>query len=169
MIDLDEIVKKIQAVHSDLLEYEIREICEDYLSKFPKKTKEESKRKSLNKFVEKEFELDTYIEEKLEEEPMKKCSLDDIPSNFWGMKDFGCRLFDQYMRIEQGYSEDRIVPWCRYQDKTWRQDSFDRKKWGREDYIVEDDNRSRGNGWGDYDQGKRFEYMIFVTRFILEF
>ncbi len=62
MIDLEKIIKKIQAVHKEFHDAEIIELCEDYLSKFPKKTKEESKLKSLNKFIEKEFELDNLID-----------------------------------------------------------------------------------------------------------
>ncbi len=82
MIDLQEIVKKVQAVHKDFHDFEIIELCEEYLSKIPKKTKEESKRKSLNKFIEKEFELSMPKDIEESSQVIKQRSLDEMPISF---------------------------------------------------------------------------------------
>ena len=43
----------------DLNYYEIDEICQDFYDSIPEKIKEETKIKRLNKYITKEFELET--------------------------------------------------------------------------------------------------------------
>lgn len=61
-IDLSEFVEKVKITHPEFKEIEIIEICENYIASFPKKTKIESVKKSLNKYLSKEFSLDNPTE-----------------------------------------------------------------------------------------------------------
>ena len=73
----DEVINRIMAHHDDFSYEEIEEICEDFYNSIPKKIKQETKIKRLNKFVDKEFELD---KQELSLEQFNKIySLDNIP------------------------------------------------------------------------------------------
>ena len=50
---LEEIINSVLIHHEDFSHEEIKEICEDFLSEIPKKIKEETKLKRLQKFINK--------------------------------------------------------------------------------------------------------------------
>lgn len=54
-MDFQKYANEIIALHPEFTEEEIIELCEEYVSKFNKKTKEESKIRSLEKWLKKEF------------------------------------------------------------------------------------------------------------------
>ncbi|MFK7780351.1 MAG: ABC-F family ATP-binding cassette domain-containing protein [Candidatus Gracilibacteria bacterium] len=53
----DEVIKRVLEHHNEFTYEEVEEICEDFYNSIPKKIKENTKLKRLNKFVDKEFEL----------------------------------------------------------------------------------------------------------------
>lgn len=55
---LEEAIYRVLEKHSDFSYDEVKEICEDFLLTIPDKIKEETKFKRLNKYLDKEFELD---------------------------------------------------------------------------------------------------------------
>lgn len=55
MINFENYAQDIVALHPEFTEQEIIELCEEYVSKFNRKTKEESKIRSLEKWLKKEF------------------------------------------------------------------------------------------------------------------
>jgi hypothetical protein len=55
----EEIIAKILSHHDDFNYYEVNEICQDFYDEIPQKIKEETKLKRLNKYITKEFELDS--------------------------------------------------------------------------------------------------------------
>jgi hypothetical protein len=55
---LDDIINRVLEKHSDFSYEEIQELCEDFLSEIPEKIKESTKIKRLNKYINKEFELE---------------------------------------------------------------------------------------------------------------
>jgi hypothetical protein len=54
----NEIVNRVLAHHDDFEYNEVFEICEEFYNEIPKKIKEETKLKRLNKYIDKEFELE---------------------------------------------------------------------------------------------------------------
>jgi hypothetical protein len=56
-MNFDNIISKVIEKHPEFNEFELEEICEEYISHFPKKTKEETKYKSLKKYFIKEFDI----------------------------------------------------------------------------------------------------------------
>ncbi len=59
MIDFEKYSKEIVTLHPEFTEEEIFELCEEYVSRFNRKTKEESKIRSLEKWLKKEFMWNT--------------------------------------------------------------------------------------------------------------
>lgn len=64
-MNLEECINTVIHYHPEFTYEEVEELCLDYLSQFKKKTKEESKLKSLKKYLNKEFELDLFKDELL--------------------------------------------------------------------------------------------------------
>jgi hypothetical protein len=55
---LDQYIKEIIIHHPEFTHQEIQNLCDEYLLKFNKKTKESSKIKSITKYLSKEFGVD---------------------------------------------------------------------------------------------------------------
>ncbi|QFR39338.1 ABC-F family ATP-binding cassette domain-containing protein [Candidatus Gracilibacteria bacterium 28_42_T64] len=55
---LENIINRVLEHHDDFTYEEVKEICDDFLAEIPKKIKPETKLKRLNKFLDKEFELE---------------------------------------------------------------------------------------------------------------
>lgn len=64
-MNIDECINTVIHYHPEFSYEEVQELCLDYLSQFKKKTKEESKLKSLKKYLNKEFWLDLFKDELL--------------------------------------------------------------------------------------------------------
>ena len=64
-MNLDECINTVIHYHPEFSYEEVQELCLDYLSQFKKKTREESKLKSLKKYLNKEFWLDLFKDELL--------------------------------------------------------------------------------------------------------
>ena len=92
---IDESITKILELNPDLTYAEVYELCSDYLLKFNKPTKEETKIKSLKKYLSKFFEIDLFADEepKLEEIQPSMSPLQSIPKQYfqersWAKKDY---------------------------------------------------------------------------------
>ena len=92
---IDESITKILEINPDLTYAEVYELCSDYLLKFNKPTKEETKIKSLKKYLGKFFEIDLFADEepKLEEVQPSISPLQSIPKQYfqersWAKKDY---------------------------------------------------------------------------------
>ncbi len=81
----EEIINRVLAHHDDFNYYEIDEICHDFYDSIPEKIKEETKLKRLNKYITKEFELDTK-EFTFQWKNNKKYSLENIPKSLFEWK-----------------------------------------------------------------------------------
>jgi hypothetical protein len=55
----EEIINKVLEAHDDFNYYEIEEMCQDFYDEIPAKIKEETKLKRVNKYITKEFELNS--------------------------------------------------------------------------------------------------------------
>lgn len=73
---LDEIIKKVISHHPYFTFEEVKDICEMFLAEQDEKIKEETKLKRLNKYLEKEFELDKIID--IEKTSNREYSLENI-------------------------------------------------------------------------------------------
>ncbi|MDD2871298.1 MAG: ABC-F family ATP-binding cassette domain-containing protein [Candidatus Gracilibacteria bacterium] len=73
---LNEVIEKVIAHHPDFTYNEVKELCEDFLSQQDPKIKEETKFKRLNKYLDKEFELD---ETHVKKDVFKEYDLENIP------------------------------------------------------------------------------------------
>ena len=82
---IDESITKILELNPDLTYAEIYELCSDYLLKFNKPTKEETKIKSLKKYLSKFFEVDLFADEepKLEDIQPSISPLQSIPKQYF--------------------------------------------------------------------------------------
>ena len=82
---IDESITKILELNPDLTYAEVYELCSDYLLKFNKPTKEETKIKSLKKYLGKFFEIDLFIdnEPKLENIQPSISPLQSIPKQYF--------------------------------------------------------------------------------------
>ncbi len=92
---IDESITKILEINPDLTYAEVYELCSDYLLKFNKPTKEETKIKSLKKYLSKFFEIDLFVDEepKLENIQPTVSPLQSIPKQYfqersWAKKDY---------------------------------------------------------------------------------
>jgi hypothetical protein len=72
-----EIINRVLEHHDEFSYEEIEEICQDYYNEIPKKIKEETKLKRVNKYITSEFELDSFL--KIEKSDNKEYNLDTIP------------------------------------------------------------------------------------------
>ncbi len=82
---IDESITKILELNPDLTYTEVYELCSDYLLKFNKPTKEETKIKSLKKYLSKFFEIDLFADEepKLEDIQPSMSPLQSIPKQYF--------------------------------------------------------------------------------------
>ena len=82
---IDESITKILEINPDLTYAEVYELCSDYLLKFNKPTKEETKIKSLKKYLGKFFEIDLFVDEepKLEDIQPSMSPLQSIPKQYF--------------------------------------------------------------------------------------
>jgi len=79
-MNLDPYIEIVIKHHSEFSPQEVQEICEEYISRFNKKTKEATKEKSLKKYLSKEFALNFEEELKNHDEfPVKSNAFDAIP------------------------------------------------------------------------------------------
>ncbi len=92
---IDQSITQILELNPDLTYAEVYELCSDYLLKFNKPTKEETKIKSLKKYLSKFFELDLFAndEPKLEDIQPSLSPLQSIPKQYfqersWAKKDY---------------------------------------------------------------------------------
>ena len=92
---IDESITKILEINPDLTYTEVYELCSEYLLKFNKPTKEETKIKSLKKYLGKFFEIDLFADEepKLEDIQPSMSPLQSIPKQYfqersWAKKDY---------------------------------------------------------------------------------
>lgn len=81
---LDEAIYRVLAKHDDFTYDEVKEICEDFLLGITDKIKDETKMKRLNKYLDKEFELDGDFE--IETESNKVYALETIPKYLFSWK-----------------------------------------------------------------------------------
>ena len=82
---IDQAITDILEVNPDLTYAEVYELCSDYLLKFNKPTKEETKIKSLKKYLSKFFEIDLFEndEPKFEEIQNSISPLQSIPKQYF--------------------------------------------------------------------------------------
>ena len=82
---IDESITKILELNPDLTYAEVYELCSDYPLKFNKPTKEETKIKSLKKYLGKFFEIDLFADEepKLEDIQPSMSPLQSIPKQYF--------------------------------------------------------------------------------------
>lgn len=93
-MNLDECINTVIHYHPEFSYEEVQELCLDYLSQFKKKTKEESKLKSLKKYLNKEFWLNLFKDELLwtseydsySSEQPKFTPLKSIPKSYFQWK-----------------------------------------------------------------------------------
>jgi hypothetical protein len=72
-----EIINKVLEQHDDFSYEEIEEMCQDFYDEIPKKIKEETKLKRVNKYITSEFELEnSSVNQKSNN---KEYSLETIP------------------------------------------------------------------------------------------
>ncbi len=81
----EKIINKVLAHHDDFNYSEIEEICQEFYDSIPEKIKEETKLKRVNKFITKEFELDTK-EFTFKNNSNKEYSLENIPKYLFEWK-----------------------------------------------------------------------------------
>lgn len=82
---IDQSITQILENNPDLTYTEVYELCSDYLLKFNKPTKEETKIKSLKKYLSKFFEIDLFADDelKLEEIQASISPLQSIPKQYF--------------------------------------------------------------------------------------
>jgi len=81
---LDEVINRVLEQHDDFTYEEVKEICDEFWLEIPSKIKDSTKLKRLNKFVNKEFELQS--EGKIIEISNKEYSLENIPKYLFAGK-----------------------------------------------------------------------------------
>ena len=92
---IDQSITEILEKNPDLTYAEVYQLCSDYLLKFNKPTKEETKIKSLKKYLSKFFEIDLFADDepKLEDIQPSISPLQSIPKQYfqersWAKKDY---------------------------------------------------------------------------------
>ena len=82
---IDQSITTILELNPELTYAEVYELCADYLLKFNKPTKEETKIKSLKKYLSKFFEIDLFADEepKLEDIQPSMSPLQSIPKQYF--------------------------------------------------------------------------------------
>ena len=92
---IDESITKILELNPDLTYAEVYELCSDYLLKFNKPTKEETKIKSLKKYLGKFFEIDLFADEELK--------LEDIQPSMSPLQSIPKQYFQERSRAKKDY------------------------------------------------------------------
>ena len=92
---IDESITKILELNWDLTYAEVYELCADYLLKFNKPTKEETKIKSLKKYLGKFFEIDLFADD----EP----NLEDIQPNISPLQSIPKQYFQERVSAKKDY------------------------------------------------------------------
>ena len=92
---IDESITKILELNWDLTYAEVYELCADYLLKFNKPTKEETKIKSLKKYLSKFFEIDLFADD----EP----KLEDIQPNISPLQSIPKQYFQERVSAKKDY------------------------------------------------------------------
>jgi len=87
-MNIQDYINQVISIHPEFTKQEIQELCEEYLNKFNKKTKESSKEKSLKRYLGKEFWLDfsqnsEWLENHIEH---KKDPFRSIPKRFFQIR-----------------------------------------------------------------------------------
>ena len=82
---IDQSISQVLESHPDLTYAEVYQLCADYLLKFNKPTKEETKIKSLKKYLSKFFEIEMFADDKgnLEEHQPSISPLQSIPKQYF--------------------------------------------------------------------------------------
>ena len=82
---IDQSIRQVLESHPDLTYAEVYQLCADYLLKFNKPTKEETKIKSLKKYLSKFFEIEMFADDKgnLEEHQPSISPLQSIPKQYF--------------------------------------------------------------------------------------
>lgn len=114
-----EIINKVLEQHDDFSYEEIEEMCQDYYDEIPKKIKEETKLKRINKYIISEFELEnSSVNQKSNN---KEYSLETIPKYLfeWKTKIASSliNIKNLYKNIEQTYLFDDANLKVNKQDK----------------------------------------------------
>ena len=92
---IDESITKILESNPELTYAEVYELCADYLLKFNKPTKEETKIKSLKKYLSKFFEIDLFADD----EP----KLEDIQPNISPLQSIPKQYFQERVSAKKDY------------------------------------------------------------------
>ena len=92
---IDQEITKILEINPDLTYAEVYELCSDYLLKFNKPTKEETKIKSLKKYLSKFFEIDLFADEELK--------LEDIQPSMSPLQSIPKQYFQERSRAKKDY------------------------------------------------------------------
>lgn len=105
-MDIWNYIDKILQIHPEFSEYELEEFCNDYISKFNKKTKESTKEKSLRRYLEKEFNIkfdspETKVEDNL----------------FWDLNSIPKRFFQSGQKLD---ANDYIVNIQNLNKQIWK-------------------------------------------------
>ena len=97
---IDQSITKILELNPDLTYTEVYELCSDYLLKYNRPTKEETKIKGLKKYLSKFFEVDLFIgdEQNFEEIQPSVSPLQSIPKQYfqersWVKKDYIIKIY----------------------------------------------------------------------------
>lgn len=92
---IDQSITQILELNPDLTYTEVYQLCSDYLLKFNKPTKEETKIKSLKKYLSKFFEIDLFVDDELKLDDIQPSisPLQSIPKQYfqersWAKKDY---------------------------------------------------------------------------------
>jgi len=105
-MNLTPYIEKIITHHPEFTTDEIQELCDEYLLQFKRKTKEESKLRSLKKYLSKEFDVDFSDDSNTTEEQKDNISssLNSIPRRFFQTNkkisaDYILRISDLYKQL----------------------------------------------------------------------
>ena len=138
---IDQSITQILENNPDLTYTEVYELCSDYLLKFNKPTKEETKIKSLKKYLSKFFEIDLFADDelKLEEIQASISPLQSIPKQYFQerssvKKDYIIKIHHLDKQIwNSGFWMIEIADWV----KIWylSQELF----WSNDEHTVQEE------------------------------
>jgi ATPase subunit of ABC transporter with duplicated ATPase domains len=100
-MNLDEIVHEVVTKHPEFTMVEVYDLCQEYLSQFNSKTKESTKKKSLTKFVNKEFSLD--IDTEAIDSQKSKRSFSSMPKEYFQSQKY--QKSDYVLRCKSIYKQ----------------------------------------------------------------
>ena len=92
---IDQSITKILEINPDLTYAEVYELCSDYLLKYNKPTKEETKIKSLKKYLSKFFEIDLFADDKIE--------IGEVQQSFSPLKSIPRQYFQERSSVKKDY------------------------------------------------------------------